>query len=148
MVVVPAFLLIRARLDLAGGPSAVVLVLGKELGELLQGLEVVVSHVDVHIRWVQHDVLRAEMGMGRRHMLLVQRSHSAGDIATINKEDDGVKDDLRCNGTLVMWAKIDTRLMNVAEETDLLGHENVHDISFLVEAHSFNRQQVLVLQIL
>ena len=47
-----------------------------------------------------------------------------------------------------MWAKIDARLMNVAEETDLLGHENVHHVSFLVEAHSFNRQQVLVLQIL
>ena len=56
-LIVKALPLVCASKDLTSCPSAQVLVLCKQLSELLERLEVVVSHIDVHVRWVQHDVL-------------------------------------------------------------------------------------------
>ena len=57
-----------------------ILILGEELGELLEAFKIVVCHVNVQIGRVQHDILRAEVRMGGRRVYLMELIHASRNI--------------------------------------------------------------------
>ena len=107
-----------------------VLVFREEFGELLQGSHVVVADVDVQVRWVQHDVLGAEVRVGRWLMSGVQLVEASSEV---------LGDDV-----LVSGVEGHSRLVQVLIEGDLLGLEDVHHAGPLREAHAFDGQDVPV----
>ena len=111
-----------------------VLVFREEFTELLQTPHVVVTNVDMQVGWVQHDILGAEVCVSWRLMDRVQLVETTGEVLG--------------NDVLVFSVEVYSGLVQVLVQRNLLGLEDVHHAGLLREAHAFNWQEVLVVQVL